>query len=68
MPRPPKQENRAKYPEDQETLNFLVLELDRIVEKLLDDPHDTELNSERLRLEIRILALTGDEAIYDNFN
>lgn len=68
MPRPPKNENRAKYSSDQAILEKLELELDAVVEKLLENPQNEELNSERLRIEAKIVALTGQEAIYDNFN
>lgn len=68
MPRPRKTEITAKYKVDQGLLEELEKELDDIIDRLMEDPTDNKLNSERLRIEAKIVALTGQEPIYDNFN
>lgn len=67
MPRPPKTDSpSARYKEDQSRLQDLESKLDIIVSKLLNDPTNAELNSERLRIEAKIVAITGEDAIYSN--
>lgn len=66
MPRVKFDRPRSQYLEDQKRLDELEIQLDKVVEALLDDPFNSELNSERRRLEIKILALTGEAAIYIN--
>jgi hypothetical protein len=55
---------KAKYPEDQEKLENTLVEFEKVVDELINDPFHIE-NRKRLReLEIKIATLAGEE-IYD---
>lgn len=67
MPRKICRAGEAQDPSRTLELRALEMKLDEIVSRLLDDPTNTELNSERLRIEIKIITITGEPPL-DSIN
>lgn len=62
MPRKPRIAGKiyAIDPDRQEELETLEAELDKVTDALFATPTNSELNSRRMQLEIKIITITGE--------